>query len=62
MGCGCGKTRGTSLGQTLGYTVTYPDGTATPDDQPFLTYLEAKTEVRKAGGGTIRRLVRRAAG
>ena len=45
---------------TLGYLVTYPDGTSTPESQPFMTLTEAKIEVRQAGGGTIRKLVKRA--
>jgi len=40
----------------LGYTVTYPDGTTSPD---FLSITEAKVEVRQAGGGTIRKVVRK---
>ncbi|QGH80021.1 hypothetical protein SEA_NHAGOS_10 [Gordonia phage NHagos] len=60
MGCNCGKRRSVSAGgQTLGYIVTYPDGTTTPEDAPFLTITEAKAEVRQAGGGTIKRLVRK---
>ena len=43
----------------LGYSVTYPDGTTTPDAAPFMTIAEAKAEVRMAGGGTIRKLVRK---
>jgi hypothetical protein len=43
----------------LGYSVTYPDGTSTPDAAPFMTIAEAKAEVRMAGGGTIRKLVRK---
>lgn len=63
MGCSCGKRRsaGAKPGDILGYTVTYPDGTASSEAAPFLTIAEAKAEVRMAGGGTIRKLVRRAA-
>ena len=64
MGCSCGKRRGVGVaakpGDLIGYSVTYPDGTATPEAAPFLTIAEAKAEVRMAGGGTIRKLVRKA--
>ncbi|QNL30137.1 hypothetical protein SEA_MARIOKART_10 [Gordonia phage Mariokart] len=60
MGCNCGKRRSASAGgQTLGYLVTYPDGTSTPEDAPLMSVFEAKAEVRAAGGGTIKRLVRK---
>lgn len=61
MGCGCSKRRAVAKdgGVTIGYLVTYPDGTTTPEDQPFLSITEAKVEVRQAGGGTIRKLVKR---
>lgn len=62
MGCNCGKRRAVRAGgETLGYQVTYPDGTSTPTDAPFLTITEAKMAVREAGGGTIKRLVRKPA-
>ncbi|UYP17728.1 hypothetical protein OED52_13710 [Rhodococcus sp. Z13] len=38
------------------YEVTYPNG----DTDVFLTPLEAKREVRKAGGGTIKRIAEQA--
>ena len=62
MGCACGGRRsaGVKPGDILGYTVTYPDGTASPEAAPFLTIAEAKAEVRMSGGGTIRKLVRKA--
>ena len=63
MGCNCGKRRAPGVakpGDVLGYSVTYPDGTTTPAAAPFLTVAEAKAEVRMAGGGTIRKLVRKA--
>jgi hypothetical protein len=63
VGCNCGKRRAPGVakpGDVLGYSVTYPDGTTTPDAAPFLTVAEAKAEVRMAGGGTIRKLVRKA--
>lgn len=64
MGCACGKRRGSTTaarpGDVIGYSVTYPDGTSTPDNAPFMTIAEAKAEVRMAGGGTIRKLVRKA--
>lgn len=61
MGCGCSKRRAAVKdgGVTIGYLVTYPDGSVTPEDQPFLSITEAKVEVRQAGGGTIRKLIRR---
>ncbi len=63
MGCACGKRRAAGVakpGDVLGYSVTYPDGTSTPEAAPFMTIAEAKAEVRMAGGGTIRKLVRKA--
>ena len=61
MGCGCGARRKSVAAglTTVGYLVTYPDGSTTPESEPFLTLTEAKIEVRQAGGGTIRKLVRR---
>lgn len=58
MGCACGKRAGSRLasvsgGGNYGYVVTLPDGTQM---EPMLTPLEAKREVRKAGGGTIQRV------
>lgn len=59
MGCGCRRgyragTTGASGATTLGYEVTYPDGSKA--DGLFLTPVEAKVAVRKAGGGTIRQI------
>jgi hypothetical protein len=46
-------------GETLGYIVILPDGTQLPSDgASFLSVLEAKAEVRRAGGGTIKRLTK----
>lgn len=60
MGCNCGKRRPTTAGgETLGYLVTYPNGDTTPEDAPLMSIFEAKAEVRAAGGGTIKRLVRK---
>jgi hypothetical protein len=64
MGCACGGKRRASgvaakPGDLIGYSVTYPDGTSSPESAPFLTIAEAKAEVRMAGGGTIRKLVRK---
>lgn len=64
MGCACGKRRGSGAaakpGEPLGYSVTYPDGSVTPSEALFLTIAEAKAEVRTWGGGTIRKVVRKA--
>ncbi|UYL88122.1 hypothetical protein SEA_EVAA_11 [Gordonia phage Evaa] len=61
MGCSCGKRRSvTAGGETLGYQVVYPDGTSTPEETPLFSMVEARAEVRRAGGGTIKRLVRSA--
>lgn len=63
MGCNCGKTRiggrqissnGRPVTTTLGYQVTYPDGTVSPD--LFLSLPEAKAEIRRRGGGTAKRV------
>ena len=61
MGCGCGaRRRAAASGVTLvGYVVTYPDGTSSSETAPFLSLVEAKVEVRQAGGGTIPKVVRR---
>ncbi len=65
MPCSCGKRRASGPnarpGDTLGYSVTYPDGTSSPENALFMTIAEAKAEVRMAGGGTIRKIVRKAA-
>lgn len=57
MACGCkgGRRAGSTAtsGQTVkGYEVTYSDGTKAPG--LFDTPLDAKLEVRRHGGGTIR--------
>ena len=58
MGCNCrgGVRAGTQAkGVTvLGFEVTYTDGTKASG--LFLTALEAKAEIRKAGGGTVRQI------
>lgn len=61
MACGCGaRRRAKAAGyKTVGYVVTYPDGTSSPENAPFLSIVEAKVEVRSAGGGTIRKVVRK---
>ena len=64
MGCNCGgglRMGGRPVDNTLGYQVTLPDGTKVPPDgePPFFSVLEARTEQRRAGGGTIRRLVKK---
>lgn len=55
MGCGCGSRRiGGAARRTAPsqYRVTLPDGT----ERTYLSPVEAKVAVRKAGGGTIRRV------
>lgn len=61
MACGCGARRKAAKNglSTVGYVVTFPDGTSTSDSAPFLTLTEARAAVFTAGGGTIRKLVRR---
>lgn len=58
MGCGCrgGARAGTAKSgvTVLGFEVTYPDGTKAAG--LFLTALEAKKEIRRAGGGTVRQI------
>lgn len=58
MGCGCSKrARAHASGlEITGYRVTLPDGTVVPPTNmpPFLSQIEAKAEVRAAGGGTVR--------
>lgn len=58
MGCGCSKrARAAASGMDItGYRVTLPDGTVVPpaDSPPFLSQIEARAEVRAAGGGTVR--------
>ena len=63
MGCGCSKrNRVTPGGTTVGFIVILPNGTQVPPagEAPFMSQVEAKAEVRQAGGGTIRRLTRQA--
>lgn len=60
MGCSCNKrNRVVEGGTTLGFIVIYPDGTSTPESAPFMSITDAKDAIRTAGGGTIKRLVRR---
>jgi hypothetical protein len=62
MSCGCSKRNfATHNGETLGFIVILPDGTQVPPegDPPFLSQVEARTEVRQAGGGTVKRLTRK---
>lgn len=58
MGCGCSKrSRYAAAGMEItGYRVTLPDGRVVPPvgNPPFLSQIEAKAEVRAAGGGTVR--------
>lgn len=56
MGCGCRGTRRIGAGgkrtAPSRFQVTLPDGT----ERVYLSPVEAKVAVRKAGGGTIRRV------
>lgn len=59
MACGCSRrNQVVQGGETLGFIVTFPDGTSTPEDAPLMSITEAKRLIREAGGGTIKRLVR----
>ena len=50
--CGCRKGQVADGTRILGVEVTLPDGTVMPG--LFMTVAEARAEVRRAGGGTIR--------
>ena len=51
MGCACGRGRAArAAGVTYTYRVDLPDGSSLG---PYLTPLEAKREIRRAGGGTV---------
>ena len=56
MGCACGGSRRAAAAAAKGtafvYDFTAPGAT---EPQTFGTPLEAKTAVRRAGGGTVRR-------
>jgi len=56
MGCGCRGTRRIGAGGKRAapsrFQVTLPDGT----ERTYLSPVEAKVAVRKAGGGTVRRV------
>ena len=53
MGCGCGKNRkARAAGIQFVYDYTAPGGETVT---PYGTHLEAKREMRKFGGGTIKR-------
>lgn len=56
MGCACGKNRRRNAapnGETYAYQYTSSDG---KEVTTFMSPLEAKRAVRRAGGGTIRRV------
>lgn len=57
MACGCGRSRARAGVITVGFEVTYPNGTVS--DPPFLTVLEAQREIIRSGGGTIRKITRK---
>lgn len=66
MGCGCNKGRALAASAPANgwaYRVTFPlaAGADTPETKTYGTPLEAKREVRKAGGGTIVRVPAEAA-
>ena len=50
--CGCRKGQVADGTRILGFEVTLPSGTVMPG--LFMTVAEARAEVRRAGGGTIR--------
>lgn len=57
MGCGCRKSgsllsKAGTTATSYKYQVTLPSG----ETAEYLTPLEAKREIRRAGGGTIRRI------
>lgn len=62
IGCGCGRRRAVAAsgGQRTyeGYYVILRDGTEVPKvsagEPPFLSAVEARMVVRRAGGGTMR--------
>ena len=59
--CNCNKRRAVIAGgELIGYYAVLPDGTEVPNvsggAKPFMNPVEARIEVRKAGGGTIRAL------
>lgn len=57
MACACGKNRlrnAAPNGQTYAYEFTPPDGSTA---LTYMSPLEAKRAVRRAGGGVIRRVV-----
>lgn len=61
MGCGCNKRRYIGTPQeVVGYRVTLPDGTQVPpaDQPPFFSVVEARAEIRRAGGGTAKAIRR----
>lgn len=61
IACGCSKRKQVYAGgETSGYIVILPDGSQVPaaGDAPFFSLPEAKAEVRRAGGGTVKRLVK----
>lgn len=70
MGCGCGKrgkaaaSRGGGAKQlrVVGYYADLPDGTQVPNvaggEPPFMSAIEARVEVNRARGGTIRSVKR----
>lgn len=54
MGCNCGKRAGSTSIKSAGmtsYEVTLPSGEV---KGPYLTPIEARREIRRAGGGTVR--------
>lgn len=55
----------TNGGVVTGYYVILPDGSELPKvsqgEPPFLSVMEARVEIRRAGGGTMRQVKRPAA-
>jgi hypothetical protein len=66
VGCNCRKSRPPAGGGSYtGYYVVLPDQTEVPKvsqgEAPFSWAMEARVEIRRAGGGTMRTMIRNAA-
>jgi hypothetical protein len=57
MGCGCGGNKARrNAGAVYTYGLTAPGG---GEEKTYLTMLEVRKEMRRMGGGTVRRIVDR---